>query len=158
PGQPNHVAFYSCGNASVETLTYGGAGRAPAPPGAGGGGNELHHVALGVDDLTQALGDLGSRRVRFQGDAPVTSVSRTMQMSAPASTGIVYQLIQWFPTAPNADLPPVDPPQRGGDGSGIGVTRLDHVGMLVADLASTRRFLTDTLRLAPSRAGEWPER
>ena len=38
PGQPNQVAFYSCGNANVETLAFGDAARRARPGVEGGGG------------------------------------------------------------------------------------------------------------------------
>lgn len=156
PGHVSELAFYSVGNANIEVVAFPDAAERRARFGGLGPGAHFWHVALGVDDLGPAHDALRARGAGFTGAAPTTSVSRTMRMSDPATTGgVVYQLIQWYPPVPGADMPPVEEPARGQD---IGITALDHVAAVVADLEAAKRLLTDQLGLPLSYEAEVPER
>lgn len=156
PTQRNQAAFYSAGNAAIEVVWFPDAEERRRRFGDAGTGVNFSHVALGVDDLAGALPELRARGVGFIGDNPTTSASRTMQQTDPATTGgIAYQLIQWLPPAPGADMPPVESPPPANP---AGITALDHVAAVVADLDAAKQQLQHQFGLTLTDDDAVPER
>ncbi len=155
PRDRNQAAFYSAGNAEIEAVWFPDPDERRRRFGDPGRGTVPSHVALGVDDLDRAIAALRGRGVGFR-HAPTTSPSRTMQMTDPDTTGgIAYQLIQWYPPAPDADMPRVDAPPRA---PGVGVTALDHVAAVVADFEASKQLLAQQFGLPLTDEDAVPER
>lgn len=156
PAHHNQAAFYSAGNATIEAVWFPDAAERRRRFGDAGAGVNFSHIALGVDDLGAALATWRGRGAAFTGAGPTTSASRTMQMSDPATTGgVTYQLIQWYSPTPEADMPPAHQPARA---SGVGITSLDHVAIVVADYDAAKRQLMEQLGCPLTYEDAVPER
>jgi methylmalonyl-CoA epimerase len=113
-------------------------------------GEGLHHVALWTDDVESQVATLRNASVPLEDEYPRDGFTgRLSYLAAEAFDGVLLEVVE-----PQEALTPSPSPVRGRGGTGVEITRVDHVVLRVPDVNATCSRFQDWFGVPTKRTFE----